>query len=114
MAKKEKNPSNSSNEQDPASNEGAGSDSDEVTDPENISGEVSEEKVRTDNNPDVTSKKDKESDPIPVDMVKVQVTKRVECAIGKKFYTFVLGKNYIVSKTVHRVLVDRGIVKPTY
>ncbi len=120
MSKKEKSSSTSSNEQDPASDEGAGSDSGEAVNPEvesaEVSGEVSERDVLSDNNPTVpgNEKLEDAKNPVPVDMVKIQVNKRVECAIGPKFYSFVLGKNYIVSKTVHRILVDRGVVKPTY
>ncbi len=120
MAKKEKNSSTSSNDKDPASEEGAGSNSGEAVNPEvesdNTSGEVSERDVLSDNNPPApgTEKLKDVKNPVPVDMVKIQVNKRIECAIGPKFYSFVLGKNYIVSKTVHRILVDRGVVKPTY
>lgn len=75
-------------------------------------GEVSSKTVRRSKNTAVKERKAK--NPIPVDKVKIQVTTRIECAIGPKFYTFMVGKDYYVSETVHKVLVDRGVVKPTY
>ena len=80
--------------------------------PDEGAGEVSPREVRMKRNPAITKRK--KSDPVPVDKVKIQVTTRIECAIGKKFYTFVVGKDYLVSAVVHRILVDRGVVKPTY
>ncbi len=80
--------------------------------PDLRAGEVSPREVRLKKNPAIS--KSKKTSPVPVDKVKIQVTTRIECAIGPKFYTFVVGKDYLVSSTVHRILVDRGVVKPTY
>lgn len=75
-------------------------------------GEVDPKEVRLKRNPAISKRK--KSGPIPIDKVKIQVVRRIECAIGPKYYTFVIGKDYLVSETVHRVLIDGGAVKPTY
>lgn len=49
-----------------------------------------------------------------IDNQQVVLTRSIKCFIGADYYNFKSNVKYKVSEHVKRVLIDRGVVKPTY
>jgi hypothetical protein len=55
-----------------------------------------------------------EHKPAQIDNQRVVLNRKITCFIGGEFYTFMPNKAYKVSSQVKKVLIDRGVVIPSY